>query len=570
MPNSQAKAVLHSKASVFCRSFLLFAGVMACPNAFAAPNSDVQGLIVRPSSEFKQLQARGKANPQQLVARVSASTGKSLPWQRRMSGGNEVFSLPANLTSEALEALIAELEDDPAVLSVEPDSIIRPMMVPPDYYFPDQWNLHTPAEAGGGLNATEAWQFTTGDSATVVAVIDTGIRPEHVDLQGRILPGYDFISEFAVGDNYLLEQYPSYMTYFRTNDGDGRDEDPTDPGDWVSIDDSRAMMAVGATCEAHESTFHGTAMAGLIAANSNDNHGIAGVDWQAQILPARVSGKCGGSRSDMIDAIRWAAGVEDPALPTNPTPARVINLSLGSVNACGFAEQEAINEARAAGAVLVAAVGNEALDLDTTPTAPATCSNVIAVSAVRQDGGRAYYTNHGSKADIAAPGGEDTGGDGIALVVDTNRGLAEPVEGSHFKYAAGTSVAAAHVSGVLSLMIAANPSLTPAQLEARLLASARPFPELGVYSCKQAQCGAGIADAGAAVALALDESFVDAEPELGAAAASASEQQDDQTVQTGLGGGCTLASTSTFDPTLGLLPFALLLWARAFRSRARP
>ncbi|MDO6461435.1 S8 family peptidase [Granulosicoccaceae sp. 1_MG-2023] len=563
-------AGLRGFSSVFCQISLVSVISAASAPALSAGLSDnLQSLIISPAPAYKQLLAAGKAAPADLATRLSARSGQTLAFKRSMSGGNQVLSVPAGLSDAELEALLLSLAEDPSVAAVEPDSLIAPMAVPPDYYFPSQWNLHTPEEAAGGLNAPQAWNYTTGDNSTVVAVIDTGIRPEHIDLQDRVLPGYDFITEFALGNNYLLEEYPSYMTYFRTNDGDGRDDDPTDPGDWVDIDDSRAMMSMGTTCEPHESSFHGTAIAGIIAANSNNNHGIAGIDWQAQILPARVSGKCGGARSDMIDAIRWAAGIEDPTLPENPTPARVINLSLGSVNACGFAEQEAINEAREAGAVLVAAVGNEALNLDTTPTAPATCDNVIAVTAVRQDGGRAYYTNYGLAADIAAPGGEDTGGDGVSMVVDTNRGLTEPVDGSHFKYVAGTSVAAAHVSGVLSLMIAANPELTPAELEERLLASARDFPDNGVFSCDSQSCGAGIADAGAAVELAMDEDYASSlSPELGAA--QTSQQDDQEQVRTGVSGGCSLNSRGTFDPTLWLLPLLLGALARRLRSRARP
>ncbi|HBR98154.1 MAG TPA: peptidase [Gammaproteobacteria bacterium] len=496
------------------------------------------GLIVRFTANTRAVLEKSSAGTSQLMQRLSTKTGLSLHVKRPMSGQQHVIKLDGPVDADTLDTLLQRLQQDPAIAHVEADYPIHPFAVPDDYFYPNQWPLHSAADVPAAMNLPAAWNTTTGNPETVVAVIDTGILPNHIDLDGRVLPGYDFIVGFEVGDNTLLEQYPSYMTYFRTNDGDGRDDDPTDPGDWVDIDDTYAMLSVGNTCNPQDSTFHGTGIASIIAANTDHAHGIAGIDWQARILPARVSGKCGGSRSDMIDAIRWAAGIEDPALPSNPYPARVINLSLGSNNACGFAEQAAINEAWAAGAVLVAAAGNDAVNLDSTPVAPASCENVIGVGAVREDGARAYYSNYGQSLTIAAPGGEDANSGGTPMVVASNRGVKAPVEGSHFRHVAGTSSAAAHVSGVLSLMVGANPALTPHQLRELLVQSARDFPDTGIFRCDTQTCGAGLVDAYTAVTAAKN-GYVNGNEPPPISAAEGKEDDEPVAIETGVSGGAS-------------------------------
>ncbi|MCB1757599.1 MAG: S8 family serine peptidase, partial [Gammaproteobacteria bacterium] len=533
--------------------------------AVAQTGPATQNLIIRFSEQNRQLLSKDKTAGTSLLKRISTRSGQPLSLKRAMSGNAHVVSIET-ADGQNLDDLIERLQADPAIESVEADTRIVPYAIPTDLYFEAQWPLHDQAIVSAGMNLPTAWDLSTGSPDTVVAVIDTGILPDHVDLEGRVLDGYDFIAGFELGNNPLLEQYPSYMTYFRTNDGDGRDNDPTDPGDWVDIDDFYAMLSVGEECSVHESTFHGTGIAGIIAGNAGE-HGIVGIDWQAKILPIRVSGKCGGSRSDMIDAIRWAAGVEDPALPPNPNPARVINLSLGSSNSCGFTEQEAINDAWNAGAVLVAAVGNEANNVDISPVAPASCEHVISVTAVREDGARAYYSNYGTSVDLAAPGGEDATSDGTPMIVATNHGVKGAIQGSHFKYVAGTSAAAAHVSGVVSLMVGANPQLTPYQLEQLLMQSAREFPQQGLFDCDQQTCGAGLVDAHAAVQAAINGYVEGYEPPT--QAAKESQVNDSELlIETGISGGaggCSINPDAEPEPTFYLLLAGLLLmrWKRA-------
>lgn len=539
-------------------SSLIFA-LVSSASAYA-DSPIAHGLIVKFSEQSRLLINKNQNGSESLSQKLSATAGLDLRIARQMSGQSHVINLSSPLKGDKLDSLISILQKDSSIEFVEPDFPINLFAVPDDYFYDNQWSLHSSSEFPAGMNLPAAWDLNTGESETIVAVVDTGILPQHIDLEGKVLPGYDFIAGFEVGNNPLLEQYPEYMTYFRANDGDGRDSDATDPGDWVDLDDSFAMMSVGSECEIQDSSFHGTSIASVIAANTNHAHGISGINWNARILPARVSGKCGGSRSDMIDAIRWAAGVKDPALPDNPNPAKVINLSLGSANACGFIEQEAINDAWNAGAVLVAAAGNQAANLDLSPVAPASCDNVISVTAVRQDATRSYYSNYGQSVDIAAPGGEDAASDGTPLVVASNRGVTEPVEGSHFKHVAGTSTAAAHVSGVVSLMIGANPELTPHQISELLSQSARTFPETGLFSCDKQTCGEGLVDAHAAVKAAIAGYVEGFEPPL-ENASSGQTNDDSPVITTGLSGGGA--------GNISLVSWVLMLLALALKGSSK-
>ncbi len=513
-------------------------------------------LIVSFKSDIQNKIATDKASATDITSQLSNRMKVSLQYIRLMSGGSHVMSIPNKDTSEeSIKQAIQNLMNDPQIKSVELDAIVRPLKIASDYFYPEQWPLHESTLVPAGLNMPNAWNTTTGSEDIVVAVIDTGILPNHVDLQGRILPGYDFIREFFLGNDPLKEEFPSYLTYFRTNDGDGRDDNASDPGDWIDIDDIWAMSSVGVDCYYQDSSFHGTGIASIIAGNSEHGDGIAGIDWAAKILPVRVSGKCGGSRSDMIDAIRWAAGIFDPALPLNPNPARVINLSLGSNTPCGFSEQAAINDAYNAGVVIVAAAGNQGTDLKLSPMAPAVCNNVITVAALNYEGDRAYYSNMGEAVDIAAPGGESAQSGSLPILVASNNGLKSPIEGSHFKYVAGSSAATAHVSGAISLMLAANPQLTPDEVRYLLTNSARKFVTTGDSPCDTNVCGAGMLDIAAAVSATNDGSLDEFDIESGSANPS---QPDDEpaTIVTGVSG--LGAGTWSYWNLLSLLSLFLI------------
>jgi hypothetical protein len=306
----------------------------------------------------------------------------------------------------------------------------------------------------------------------VVAVIDTGIT-NHTEFTGRTVPGYDFITSVA-----------------GANDGNSRDSDPSDPGDWVVVHEC------GTGSPAKDSSWHGTHVAGTIAANSNDGVGVTGVDWNAKLLPIRVLGKCGGTNSDILDAMTWAAGLSVPGVPTNANPAKVLNLSLGGYGACDTPTQNIIDAVVATGSVVVVAAGNSGQDA--VNYSPASCNNIITVGATNRAGDRSYYSNFGVTLEISAPGGAQSFvNDPNGVLSTLNTGTQGPVADT-YTYYQGTSMAAPHVSGIVSLMLAVNPALTPAQVLQIIQNTAKPFP--GGAVCAPNICGVGIINAGAAVA----------------------------------------------------------------------
>jgi serine protease len=339
-----------------------------------------------------------------------------------------------------------------------------PLATPNDPMYSQQWDFF---EATGGLRLPAAWDKSTG-SGINVAVIDTGYRP-HADLSGQILPGYDFIANTTIA-----------------NDGNGRDSDASDPGDWTPA----GSCSAGVPASDESSSWHGTHVAGTIAAKTNNGVGVAGVAYGAKIVPARVLGRCGGYTSDIADAIVWTSGGSVTGVPANANKARVLNLSLGGSGACDATTQNAINSARSRGAVVVVAAGNS--NVNASNASPANCAGVIAVAATGRSGGKASYSNYGTVVDVAAPGGDY----GAGILSTLNSGTSTPASDSYASYM-GTSMATPHVAGVAALMLSANPNLTPDEVEARLKSTARAFPA----ACPG--CGAGIVDAEAAVNAAL-------------------------------------------------------------------
>ena len=455
----------------------------------ASASERVEGLIVklRPSA------ARGvDANmTAKDVERLNRVAGAKLLRGRAMSGGAHVLRLTEPVSYGAAQVLAARMAAAPEVEYAVPDRRVYPLQVPTDALYSQQWGLGVPLVGQMGINAPAAWDISTGSSSIVVAVVDTGlvnhadIDSNILDTTGQVVPGYDFVSDTATG-----------------NDGDGRDTDPRDPGDWVTSGESASGPFAG--CPASNSSWHGTHVAGIVGALSNNAAGIAGVAWNTRILPVRVMGKCGGVLSDILDGVRWAAGLSVTGVTNNPNPAQVINLSLGGSGTCSAAEQAAINDVVSAGKVVVVAAGNSNVNVST--TAPANCANVIAVAATNRNGGRASYSNFGSLIDIAAPGGAQlTANDSNGILSTLNTGTQGPVA-DDFVFYQGTSMAAPHVAGVAALMLAVEPTLTPVQMEAMLRVSARAFPSGS--SCTTANCGAGLLDARAALLLAQQNQAV--------------------------------------------------------------
>jgi serine protease len=326
-----------------------------------------------------------------------------------------------------------------------------------------QLSVH-PAHRRTGVGA--ALMRRAEECASTVAVIDTGIPP-HPDLEGRVLPGYDFISD------------PE-----RARDGNARDPDPRDEGDWSD----------GECGGAYDSFFHGLFVAGQIAANTNNGIGIAGLAGGVDILPIRTLGKCGGTFEDVLEGMLWASGVKIAGVPANTTPAKVINMSLGGFGTCDQAIQEAVDDALTHGAVVVVSAGNESTDVS--DVSPANCGGVIAVGAHNVEGSLTSYSNFGRGVTLSAPGG-DLPVDGLIISL-ANEGRTVPTEPGYI-YGAGTSFSAPLVSGTAALMLARNPLLTSGRVQDLLTGTTRNFP-VGSACTAPNLCGAGMLDAGAVIA----------------------------------------------------------------------
>jgi serine protease len=448
-------------------------------------------------------QARAATLGAAPLAGLSRAAGLELAHVRAMAGDAQVLRLTRAVPLAELEAIAKRLRADPAVEHAEPDYRMRPSLVPNDALYSLQWHYKSPHDEAGGANLPDAWDLTTGSPNIVVAVLDTGLLP-HADIDGnildgsgRVVPGYDFIS-----DDCTTCCTGNACT---ANDGDGRDSDPTDPGNWITAGESAGTEAGGffRGCPVSNSSWHGTHVAGTIGALSNNGAGVAGVNWSSRILPVRVLGKCGGFVSDIVEAMRWAAGLAVSGVPNNANPAQVLNLSLGGdAPSCPQSYQDAINAVTAAGAVVVVAAGNG--NGDAANTAPANCSGVITVTGTNRTGGRASYSNYGTVVEIAAPGGQmgfSSDPNGILSTLNTGTTTALADDYRHFQ---GTSMATSHVSGIASLMLSRNPGLSPAQVLATIQSTARAFPTGTGSDCTSATCGAGIIDAAAAVTQAGD------------------------------------------------------------------
>lgn len=412
-----------------------------------------------------------KSASQGKFSTASTTLGMGIRGMRTLSTGSDLIRTDRKLGLAESKQLMSELMKDPNVLAVEVDRRMKPLFVPNDPLYAQQWHYKSGA---GGVNLEPAWDITRGDGI-VVGVIDTGITP-HSEFAGQLVPGYDFIADIDTAV-----------------DGDGRDADPNDPGDWH--DGECDFFGTPS-----DSSWHGTHVAGTIAALTNNGVGTAGVAPNAKILPLRALGKCGGFTSDVIDAITWGSGGTVAGLPANANPAEVLNMSLGGSGACSVAEQTAINAAVARGTTIVVAAGNSGGDAAS--QSPASCNNVIAVSAVGPTGNRASYSSYGPVVDVAAPGGSGSAPAADNVLSTLNLGLtSQGAEG--YAWYAGTSMASPHVAGVVALIQSASSSpKTPAEVKKIIENTAYAnggFPGGCSYALP---CGTGIVDATAAVRVA--------------------------------------------------------------------
>ncbi|WP_406307264.1 S8 family serine peptidase [Streptomyces sp. NBC_00885] len=433
------------------------------------PTAPVEKVIV--TYKAKTAEAGSNTAAKTDATAKGAETGETLSFERRLAGGAALIDLGGETSKQDVAEVMAAFRADSSVASVEPDIRAYAMAVTPnDTEYTKQWDLF---EATGGMNVPGAWDKATG-SGVNVAVIDTGYAA-HSDLASNVISGYDFISTSA-----------------DARDGNGRDSDAKDEGDWNATDGE-----CGTGSKASNSSWHGTHVAGTIAATTGNSKGVAGIAYNAKIQPVRVLGKCGGSSADIADAITWASGGTVPGVPANPTPAKVINMSLGGASStCPSVYQNAINGAVSRGTTVVVAAGNS--NANASGFTPANCANIINVASTSREGNRSFYSNYGSIVDVAAPGGEtrratDTPGtvttpeNGILSTLNSG---ATTQSTENYKPYQGTSMAAPHIAGLAALLKSAKSTLTPAEIEAAIKSNARPLPG----TCTGG-CGTGIADA---------------------------------------------------------------------------
>ncbi|WP_443067922.1 S8 family serine peptidase [Streptomyces sp. NBC_01351] len=440
--------------------------------AAAAGTAPVENLIVGYKSSASEASSNTAAAAD--VTAKGKKAGKKAKFDRRLGTGAALVNLGGTVAPAAAADVMAQFRADPDVAYVEVDSRAYALAVNPnDTEYAKQWDLFEPT---AGMNVPAAWDKTTGAGVTV-AVIDTGYVA-HSDLAANVVAGYDFISSAT-----------------DARDGNGRDNNAADQGDWTVAGE----CGTGST--ASNSSWHGTHVAGTIAAATNNSKGVAGIAYGAKIQPIRVLGKCGGTTADIADAITWASGGTVAGVPANATPSKVINLSLGGSGACSSTYQNAINGAVGRGTTVVVAAGNS--NSNAANFTPASCNNVINVAASNRTGDRSFYSNYGTVIDIAAPGGETRRGTDTPGTVTTpengilstlNAGTTTP-GAENYKPYQGTSMAAPHVAGLAALMKSANTALTPAQIETAIKTNARPL----AGTCTGG-CGAGLADAAATVA----------------------------------------------------------------------
>ena len=506
---------------------------------FRMTSGNVVTNLIQRRSKRQVLAVRQAQTTAADALSLAQRTGLAMSASRQLTPSIHVLFLQKTLYGADVGTALQLLRADPAVAFADVDERRYPLAMPNDPLFlpvagssSGQWYMQTPSAAlptsdAAATDAVSAWNITQGSSGTVIADVDSGILFGHPDLLragfgGRLLPGYDFVS----GDIDRKTGAP-LGTFLIANDGDGYDPDPSDPGDWVSATDLQNPVFPPADCGDPnnnngpvDSSWHGTRVMGVLGALTDNEVGIAGMTWNPYLLPVRALGKCGGFDSDIIVGMQWAAGMPVSGVPDNPYPADIINLSLGGSGSCPSDYQSVVSTLNGMDVLLVASAGNASGPV----AVPGNCPGVLAVAGLRNVGTKVGYSSLGPEAGIAAPAGNCVNSSGACLrSIDTtsNDGLTVPGNDTYTNETnvnLGTSFSAPIVSGIAALMRAVNANLTPAQLIARMQASASPFPQppglpqcpmlssdgSGECACTTTTCGAGMVNALSAVKAALN------------------------------------------------------------------
>lgn len=377
-----------------------------------------------------------EAPAQALLQKIGADQGVHLSLVRPMFSGWGLYRVrvaQGRLQEHETAQLLGRLKEDPRVEKAQLNRVYRAQLTPNDDDYAQQWNLQL-------IGTSSAWDQTTGLTSQRIGVIDSGLNTNSNELENKDITGYDFIEDL---ENAV--------------DGDGRDDDYED-----DFED--------ATCGGVDVTgvFHGTRTSGVILASTDNNRLIAGLNWGAGLVSARVLGPCGALLSDIADAARWMAGQTVEGVPDiGADRVSVINISLGAPGACGAMEQDLYEMLAQQGVITVASAGNDGGDVH----APANCESVIAVAAHDRDRAITSYSNRGPQIEIAAPGGVGEADDALITPSGPGGNAASPYS--------GTSLAAAHITGAISLMQAQDPNLTLRQLRRALTQTGAPCTGCG-------------------------------------------------------------------------------------------
>ena len=409
-------------------------------------NEPVDGFIVRyrdGSASKLSVATQQRSLDQAASTAFGRAKALTLKHERRLGIGADLVQTNRPLDRIEAETLMRQIATNPDVEFVEPNIRLYPTLTPNDTFYNLQYGFQNGV---GGSNANLAWDTGFRGAGKQVAVIDTGYRP-HVDLNANIINGYDFISNVATA-----------------NDGNGRDASALDPGDWTVANQCYAGSP------ARNSSWHGTHVAGTVAAVTNNAAGVAGMAFNAKVVAVRALGRCGGTLADIADAVTWSSGGAVAGVPAVGTKrAQVINLSLGGGGACaaGSAMQLAINGALSRGTTVVVAAGNSNANVSGFTPAGCTGAGLIVVGATDSAAKKASFSSYGAGVDVSAPG--------VSIASTLNAGTTVP-GADNYVYYSGTSMAAPHVAGLVAMMHS-KPSVdrTPAQAEVIIKANVKPF-----------------------------------------------------------------------------------------------
>lgn len=544
-------------------------------------SADGRGMA-RPSSFTPEVAQRRRMQ----MAQVAQRHRVSYLVQKDTVFGAQVLHRGEPVALNDAEAEAARLRQDPDVEWAVPNEIMKAATVTtgqsvPSVNYTGRFWIRSRGVSGPGVaDFPAAWTFLLGRTLTpvVTAVLDSGVTlaksnvdpTVHPDFDGRLFSGYDFVSNVTVA-----------------NDGNGRDADVSDPGDWVS-------SCPGVPSDCQDSSWHGTSITSMLAApRGSSGSGIemgpgifASIDGQAVVLPVRVGGTGGASSSDIIEAMYWAAGVSVSGVPANSNPARVISLSYGSVGNCqgGSATvdalyRNAIATLRSLGVVIVSSAGNGdgfGTAGYASPSKPASCQGVIASTGLRADATKAAYANlvNGTRAAQCYFGVAVASGDsGQTMAMLGNTGTTSPLVTTQVLGIEGTSFAAPQVAGVAALMLAVNPALSSVDVAYRIMQSATTFPSsgtacsasnLGNCSCTSDTCGKGVLDAAAALNAAQSA------PLFAESVCPSPDVETPSSSKGGGGGGASDIGTLALLASLVTWMLGATLWQRRNARQAAP